>query len=187
MNFVSNRNVTVRSKSGHVIRFERNVPRAVPANLRREVMAIGIIPAEGQADLVENLETEVSRMAPIPEALRTALVFHALSQIREENDTSKFDAAGRPKVDAVNSVFHGFLSINAAARNSFWDELRALISENEEIPSHKDLETFLALAEITSRDEIADYGKMLGVDETALEAVSVRDSRRMLINKLLSG
>lgn len=187
MQFVSNHNVTVRSKSGHVIRFERNVPRDVPQALRREVMAIGIVPAESSPDLVENIENEVNRVVPLPEALRNALVFHALNVIREENDTSKFDAAGRPKVDAVNALFHGFLSINATTRNAAWDELRALIAEGEEAPSHKDLETFLALAEITSRDEIADYGKMLGVEESALEALSVRDARRLLINKLLTG
>lgn len=185
MQFVSNRNVTLRSKSGHMIAFKAGVPMDVPQPVRRECMAIGIIPVDGKPDTVENLEAEVSRSAAVPPGLREALIFFALDRVRDENETSKFDAAGRPKVDAINSYFHGFLNINATDRGRFWDEYRALTSQGEEIPTHKDMNAFLEIAGVTSRDEVADHGKALGVDPILLDTLSVRDARRVLMNALL--
>lgn len=187
MQFVSNRNVTLRSKSGHIITFKRGEPREVPVMVRREAMAIGIIPVDAAADTVENLENVLGRVVPVPPDLRNALVFDALHKIREDNDNTKFDAAGRPKVDAVNAYFHGQFSINANDRTKYWDEYKALVSEGEELPSHKDMAAFLDIAQANSRPEISDLGAMLGVDPEQLEAVSLRDGRRILVNKLLGG
>lgn len=185
MQYVSNRNVTLRSKTGHVIFFKAGEPRDVPVPVRREAMAIGIIPADGKPDTVENIETEASRVVAIPAALRDALIFFALERIREENETAKFDAAGRPKVDAVNAYFYGFLNINANDRSRYWDEYRALVGSGEEIPTDKNLTAFLEIAGVTSRDEVLDHGKTLGVKSEVLEALSVRDARRVLMNALL--
>lgn len=187
MLFVSNRNVTLRSKSGHIIAFKRGEPREVPVPVRREAMAIGIIPVEAGADTVENIEASLARVVPIPADLRHALVFDALHKIREDNDNTKFDAAGRPKVDAVNAYFFGQFSVNANDRTKYWDEYKALVSEGEELPTHKDMAAFLDIAQANSRPEIADFGSMLGVPVEELESVSLRDGRRVLINKLLGG
>lgn len=184
MLFVANRNVTLRSKTGHVIYFKANEPREVPQPVRREAMAIGIIPVNAQPDTVETLESEVTRSVPVPNDLRNALIFYALDKLREENETGKFDAAGRPKVDAINAHFHGFLTINANDRTRFWDEYRALHASGEEPVQHKDLASFLDIAGMTSRDEAGDYAKLLGVSDETINSVSIREARRILMNKL---
>jgi hypothetical protein len=184
MLFVANRNFTLRSKTGHMIRFEKDKPREVPLDVRREAMAVGIIPADGKANTVEDVDSALSVSMPMPNDLRTALIFYALDKMREENDNTKFDAAGRPKVDSVNAYFHGYLHINATDRTKFWDEYKALSGSGEDVPGHRDLRTFLDLAGMTSRDEAADYAKILGIDETVVESVSIRDARKILLNKL---
>lgn len=185
MLFVSNRNVTLRTVIGHVIHFEAGVPMEVPAEVRRQAMAIGVIPADGQAQTIEDVEAEASRIIPITGSFRDALIFAAMKRLRTENITSTFDASGRPTVAAVNAHFHGFLVLSSNDRNNYWDELRALISGNEDIPADPKAATFFEIAAVNSRDEMLDLGKTLGVSASALGALSVRDGRRALMNALL--
>lgn len=191
MKFVANRNVTLRSKSGHIIRFERGVPKEVPPAVRREAMAIGVVPVEGSLD-VEAQDTAAINGQPnslaftIPQDLRDSLIFAAMDELRSENDNARFDAAGRPKVDAVNARFFGLMSINSNERNKYWDELRARSSNGEETPQHQHLKAFLDIAGATSRDELREFAEVLGVDVESVEAVSVRDARRLLVKALLA-
>jgi len=95
--FVSNRNVTVDTDYGYTIRFKKDDPVYVPPLAREAVVALGVMPIDGE---LPEIEEHLKPAEPIgPE--RKRLIEAAVKAMREKNDVNDFTAGGIPKESAM--------------------------------------------------------------------------------------
>lgn len=102
---VLNRNFTHTSLYGHSVRFEKDVPVAVPNMIVREVVAIGALRDDGK-DAIETSKKEADH-APQTIEERTDLILDVIEEMTELNDRDEFTGTGLPKL-AVLSKKAGF-------------------------------------------------------------------------------
>lgn len=116
---VANRNVTVRSLSGHVIAFKKDTPTRVPATMITECMAVGIVPTDTGGEFVseERPKTTAPQGMDREEELR-----NAINLLRERNERSDFTGAGRPDLRALFAIL-GWRSDKIEVDN-LWKKMR---------------------------------------------------------------
>jgi len=114
--FISNRDITVASKYGHAISFEKNKPARAPAIMADELAALGVMPADGET--LEEVKTSPDG------AERKALLEAAFDEIAKTNAVEDFTAAGVPNAKALARV-SGLTDVSAAERESAWMDYKA--------------------------------------------------------------
>lgn len=128
MKFVSNRDVVVRSKnSGQAIRFEKDVPQAVPKAMWQEVQERGILPVEDTGAPVKPganpAETPVVKIVLPPEGEeRVDRIKEAFKAIVERNNPSDFTGGGTPSASAVSTVLR--FKVDQKEVRSLWEKER---------------------------------------------------------------
>lgn len=120
MKLVMNRNVTVRSLSGHAIAFKKDVPVHVPPEMVEECMGKGAVPAEGE-QMPKRNETKEKPPEPIGPARKTRL-FEIFEEMETDNKRGEFTAAGLPNTKSVRLRF-GY-EIDANEIKQLWHEYR---------------------------------------------------------------
>jgi hypothetical protein len=96
LQFVFARDRVITTPFGHVFRFEKDVPLAVPPSCAQIVEDSGGIVVEGE------IETKTSN---IPQGdARIADVDAAIASLVEANHSNDFTASGSPKVDAISRL-----------------------------------------------------------------------------------
>lgn len=173
------RHYTLRTRTGHVIKFEPDVPTFVPDSVVHEALAVNILPVEGAV----TPDFEDSATAPprvdIGGLLRDALVLRAIDELVRENDSNNFDAGGRPKVATINAL--SGLALNANERAKYWDQYREMKSTGQTLPTHKALETVMEIQHLNTPKEVAEYAEALGVAESALKGHPLREQKQTLL------
>jgi hypothetical protein len=95
--FVSNRNVKVDTDYGYTIRFMKGEPTYVPPLARESVVALGVMPVNGE---LPELEDEQKPAEPIgPERKRR--IMEAVEAMRKRNNVDDFTAGGVPKESSM--------------------------------------------------------------------------------------
>lgn len=118
--YVSNRDVTVSTTTGHVIQFKKNVPIYVPEPVRQILPGYGILPIEGEIE-VGGEKVEVK--PPPPTGLRRdEQIYQAIKQLIGSNNPDDFTAGGIPSKKAIEKIT-GF-EVNVAERNAAWKRSR---------------------------------------------------------------
>jgi hypothetical protein len=121
--YVSQRDVTITSTSGHTIFFPKGVPKAVPFDLRRACLEQGVLPAEN-TDLTDlgGRVPPARAEAPLSRDERDDLIREAIGEMLSTRKRGDFTAAGMPRVDQMSKLT-GF-EVNPADRDRLWLELR---------------------------------------------------------------
>ena len=117
--FVLNRNYTLRTTMGHSIEFKKDEPTFVPRIVQKEAVAIGALPADGDAPNV--LAPEISTPQYSVEE-QMAQIQTAFELLIERNDSKDFTGSGVPSVKAVERIV-GF-SVDRADLNAAWAEYK---------------------------------------------------------------
>lgn len=111
MNFVSSRDIVVRSKNtGHSIEFLTGIPMYVPRSMRSEVLEKGILPVEDDGSPVDPNKTEVvagevvKALAPTDAETRNEKILEAMTVIVRRNIASEFTAGQTPSDVAVSAA-----------------------------------------------------------------------------------
>lgn len=100
--YVLNRNYTLRTLTGHSVRFEKGVPTFVPKLIEREAQMIGAERVDGDApDMLDPEKPEVVPMAP---DVRVEQIRTAFELLVERNEPGDFTGAGVPSVKAVERI-----------------------------------------------------------------------------------
>lgn len=171
----------VASTSGHIVLFQANVPRMVPASLVQECMAKGCAPVNLAA--APRLEDVSRAKVEFQGDIRRTMLFLAVKSLAEENDSKKFDAGGYPKTAVVSGML-GF-EINRQELVSVYQQYSSAKAENLHVPLHPSAERALAVISAESKDELLDLAGEIGVDNfDKLKGMQVRDLRKTLLVKL---
>lgn len=109
------RDHTVRTKSGHILRFKKGVPKYVPPEVRHLVLQGAILPVDGNMPVEEEKE-----VAPRPLGDdRRERIFQAVSLLAELNDVEDFTGSNVPKTTSVKREV-GF-EVDARERDEAWE------------------------------------------------------------------
>ena len=95
--FLSLRDVTVRTRAGHGAAFKANVARALPEFLWDEALACGCVPVQA----AEPQAAEPQAAEPQAQGDRAAQIEAAVGQLIAKGDEADFTQSGRPRVTAV--------------------------------------------------------------------------------------
>jgi hypothetical protein len=98
---ILNRNFTHTSLYGHSIRFEKDVPVAVPNAIVREVVAIGALRDDGE-DAITASKVDAEHVPQTIEE-RTDLILDVIEDMTERNDRDEFTGTGLPKLLVLSS------------------------------------------------------------------------------------
>lgn len=97
MKFVLARDRTISSTSGHAVEFKKGVPTHVPAEMYRDVIAVGAIP---ENEIPED-EVKASAGEPQNAADRAEMIQMAIETIVKRNKREEFTANGAPHGKAL--------------------------------------------------------------------------------------
>lgn len=101
ISMVLNRNMTLSTTMGHVIRFVKDKPINVPSICRAAAAEIGAVPTDGKP---VGEEDAPKKLPVIDHAERREKILEAIELLVERNERGDFTAAGVPSVSPVNSL-----------------------------------------------------------------------------------
>jgi len=127
------RNYTLRTKSGHTIKFLAGQPQFVPDEIVSEALAVNILPVEGGVIRDTDDSGKGVQKVIITGLLRDAMLLRAIDDIMRENDVENFDAGSRPKVNVIND--RSGLGITAKERSDALEKYRKIKAEQDELPT----------------------------------------------------
>lgn len=99
--FVLNRNHTHRSGTGHMIRFEKDVPTYVPPECRKEVLMFGAVSMDGDNNI---LDPELQEVPELSDDERSAQLIAAFKVLQARNSRDDFTGQGVPSVSALKKI-----------------------------------------------------------------------------------
>lgn len=103
MEFVSNRDIVVRSVHGHAIEFKKGVPTYVPRVMHSECLEKGILPVEaGDLDKVVE-DPKGPKLAPEDGMERADQILEVIKAIVKRNVSTDFTGGGHPSAEAVSA------------------------------------------------------------------------------------
>lgn len=126
---MSYRDMTVKSLSGHVIRFKAKVPVHVPPMMVDVCMSRGAVPADDEAEQQVSQPVEKKAKAAPEGDARKQRLFDIFDGLVAENARGTFTAGGAPKVGVVREKF-GF-DVDTPEVRKLWDEYIARESGSE--------------------------------------------------------
>lgn len=174
------RDYTLRTRMGHVIKFVGGEPTPVAEAAYAEAIAKNIVP-------VERLDDDKPAFgmirAEIKGTLRDAIIFHALDEIAQRNQSEDFTGGGVPTAVAVTTATG--LRISASEVGKFWINYRELLAQNDSIPSHPQLEVVRELQGCVTRAQLTEFAKDHGVNMPKAGKVSVGELKELLLNSVI--
>lgn len=115
MNFVTNRDITIASTSGHTVEFIKNKPTHVPPGMYAEVQAIGAVPED---DIEEPANTKP--VVPEDPIERKRVIFEAFTQLQKDNKRGNFSGTGFPHIKAIGA--QSGIMLDEKERDALWTE-----------------------------------------------------------------
>ncbi len=116
---IMNRNFTLRTTSGHSVKFVKDVPSYVVPHIMDEAMKYGALPLN-EADMPQGEDDTIVKTVPQGED-RTAKITAILKEIMARKNRSDFTAAGRPNLKIIRNLL-GF-EVDGGERDAIWDKL----------------------------------------------------------------
>lgn len=138
MNFVSNRDVIVRSaKTGMSIQFKKGEPTFVHPKMHKEVMEKGVLPVDDENQAVNpathtaGLETESKvLLAPEDGYERSLKILEVIRAIVKRNNSKDFTAGGIPSARSITAALGWHVDSQEAKK--VWEEHRREILHGKE-------------------------------------------------------
>lgn len=170
-------NFRLPTLTGHVIQFKAGVPTFVPPVAVSEAQKFNIVLATDD-QLKENElaahDTSGHARVQLTGELRDMLIMHTMNDIVEKNDTSEFDAGGKPTVAAIEA--RSSIKISASERNTLWARLSDLSGEGADLPTHPNLDLIRDIQNLRLKNDMVRIGGTLGVDVSGLKVSEGRDA-----------
>lgn len=173
------RSFRLASTTGHVMQIKAGDNNVHP-DLVPEAMQAGLVPADAaDAPVFEDL---ARAKVDFTGEVRKSMIFLAIKTLAEENDVQKFDGGGTPKASVVSDMLG--LSVVKRELNDVYQLYLTAKASGEEYQLHPNAPNILRVLEAGSYAELFELGKEFGVTEKAMEGLSVKDTRRLVLVKL---
>lgn len=104
MEFVSNRDIVVRSLHGHAIEFKKGVPTQVPRVMHAECLEKGILPVESNEQGSAIQDAPGPNLAPEDKLERDDAILEVIKQIVKRNNSNDFVGGGHPSAVTISSA-----------------------------------------------------------------------------------
>ena len=179
---ISLRTFRLSSTSGHVIPFEANKPRMVPAAVVQEAMAAGCAPTSSDGLPVIDDATKVKQGMQGP--LRDSLIKLAIKRLIDENNVKSFDSAGMPKVEVLQDILG--IDIAAKERTKLYREVVSATAAGEDIVLQAGAEGVLKVMDATSKSDLLALANDIGVPAEDVKGLSSRELRSLLIARQMA-
>ncbi len=124
--FITDRNVTVRSTQGVVVRFRKGEPVYVPPQAQNEVIAVGAHLVDGESGLSDEKEVFSLPTPPAGTERRTSII-EVMRAMMARNQREDFTGAGKPNAMEITKTV-GF-RVEKGERDELWDKVT---HENDE-------------------------------------------------------
>jgi len=174
---VTNRNITITSKSGSSIKFERGVPTHVPDQAIEDCMAAGAVPAEGE--VVKAHKSPALEVAAPTGVERKQRILDAIDQMVMLNERGTFNANGTPKQPQLEKIV-GFV-IDTREVETLWHEFDRARKQATEVDASEVVTINDAAPVVTEHDnekntvgEKAEAKKDLGRQATEGQKTSAK-------------
>lgn len=119
MNYIAPRKMTVSSRSGRSVEFEKGKPIYAPPQMHAELIAMGIVPAEEIPEVVVNPSNE-----PMVPHEREAALFAAFEKIILRGKRGDFAGTGVPH-SAVLAKELDWSGLDGKERDAAWQKFQA--------------------------------------------------------------
>lgn len=174
------RDYTLRTRTGHTIRFEAGVPSPVPESAYQEALAKNIIPVERPSD--DNNAFGMVH-ADITGTLRDAIIYQAIETLVHRNNAEDF-GGGKPKATAM-SIETG-LSLSASEVGKYWNNYKQLVAENEALPTHPRVEVVRELQACATRKQLTEFAEEHGINMPKAQGKTVKELKELLLNAVVN-
>lgn len=114
MEYIAPRKMTVASRSGRSVEFEKGIPTYCPPQMHAELIACGVVPAEEMPEVVADGTVE-----PTVPSEREAALFAAFEKVILRDSRNEFTSAGTPHC-AVLAKQLDWSGIDAKERDAAW-------------------------------------------------------------------
>ena len=114
MEYIAPRKMTVASRSGRSVEFEKGTPTFAPPQMHAELIACGVVPAEEMPEVVVDGTVE-----PTIPAEREAALFGAFEKVLLRDVRTEFTSAGTPHCAVLAKVLD-WAHIDAKERDAAW-------------------------------------------------------------------
>lgn len=171
---ICQRDYTLRTVSGHVIRFEAGKPKDVPFEVVDAALAVNIIPASGgHAERLEEAHVGPTRIAAMSVEMREAILLHTIHELVRDGEVASFDAGGKPKTAVVRDRCG--LELTATERSKLWDKYRDLMASNSDLPAPKNVDLVLEVQATNSHKQLVEYLELFGISPDSVKGWTLKE------------
>lgn len=175
------RDYTLRTKLGHTIRFEADVPTDVPEAAYHEALAKNILPVKVQAGEKPAFELAT---AEITGTLRDALIFDAIIALVKRNNSEDFTGGGVPKAASITAEIG--VAVSAQETSKYWGLYKQIIGENSSFPTHPNVELVRELQGCATRKQLEQFAGDLSIELPSLKGKSLTEIKSILLYNIIN-
>lgn len=172
-------NRRVGTLSGHVIFFESNTPKQVPADAVQDCLAAGAAFVDENDRVISEEESAIRFM--LTGDARASVIYLAVEALVKEGDLKNFDAGNAPKSAAVGDRL-GFPVSPTEVRDTYQKFLQCR-SEGVLPELHPSAKAVVNIAEAKSRSDLLLIASELGINEETAKALSAKELRVQLMKR----
>lgn len=175
------RNYTLRTTLGHVIAFKAGEPVAVPNEVVELALAVNILPAPNQTLPAhsEGAAPGFTKIAAMPQLLREAIVMRCIDELVRENNPANFSGGGRPKPTSIRE--RCAIDVSATETNKAWERYRELKSNNEDLPTHRNLDLIYDIQQTSSPKTLREFAQDLEMSPADYTGLSVTELKAAVV------
>lgn len=174
------RTFTLYTTKGHCIRFEAKKPREVPNEIVQEAMTAGCVPVDEND--IAGFEDLSRAKVEFQGDLRKSILYLAMEVFAHENNPKNFNAGGRPKANILSERL-GF-EVGSAETQSSWENYLSVKNSGSDVALHPNAKDVVAVISAEDAPELRALASKQGIPPTALEGLTVREIRKVLLTKL---
>lgn len=175
------RDYVLRTRMGHTIRFIAGEPASVPEAAYAEALSKNIVPVarpDGDSPAFGMIRAEVTG------TLRDAMIYGAIRDIIARNQTDEFTGGGVPKAAAVSA--EAGVSVSATEVNRYYQNYREILAENEELPTHPQVEVVKELQACATRTQLTQFAKEHGYEMPNAKGKSNKEVKELLLHAVVN-
>lgn len=181
INMVCQRDYILRTRTGHTIQFFAGVPTPVPESIYAEALAKNIVPVKPKSE-DEAVFTLIN--SNITGTLRDALVYQTLQQVAERNQPEDFTGGGVPKAAVISGEVG--ISLSASEVNRYWTNYRQMLSENETLPTHPQMEMVRELQSLSTRKQMEEFAADHGISVPRAKGKTLKEFKELLMHHTIN-